>query len=190
MNKKKIMKGNDGITLVALVVTIVVLLILAGISLNLVLGENGIITRAQQAKKETAINSLTNEMEDLISKNESNEENNSNTFVMDGKQYQADKGMTFGEFLKTSSYTSNPLSTKKCNNCGKDISFMMGDDNWTYGYYSSDNKLVPHIRLYSNIDLYFKRDGTMSSAPSSANIGTGSILQNGIIITLTEMCSD
>lgn len=44
------MKGNKGITLVALVVTIVVLLILAGISLNLVLGENGIITRAQQAK--------------------------------------------------------------------------------------------------------------------------------------------
>ena len=82
----------------------------------MVLGENGIITRAQQAKKETAkglvntekaINSLTNEMEDLISKNESNEENNSITFVMDSKQYQADKGMTFGEFLKTSSYTSN-----------------------------------------------------------------------------------
>ena len=165
----------------------------------MVLGENGIITRAQQAKKETAkglvntekaINSLTNEMEDLISKNESNEENNSITFVMDGKQYQADKGMTFGEFLKTSSYTSNPLSTKKCNNCGKDISFMMGDDNWTYGYYSSDNKFVPHIRLYSNIDLYVKRDGTMSPAPISTEIGTGSILQNGIIITLTEMCSD
>ena len=36
MNKKKIMKGNEGITLVALVVTIVVLLILAGISINLV----------------------------------------------------------------------------------------------------------------------------------------------------------
>ena len=48
MKKKKLMKGNEGITLVALVVTIVVLLILAGISLNLVLGENGIITRAQE----------------------------------------------------------------------------------------------------------------------------------------------
>ena len=47
------MERNGGITLVALVVTIVVLLILAGISLNLVLGENGIITQAQKAKKET-----------------------------------------------------------------------------------------------------------------------------------------
>ena len=47
------MRNNKGITLVALVVTIVVLLILAGVSINLVLGENGIITQAKKAKKET-----------------------------------------------------------------------------------------------------------------------------------------
>ena len=40
------LKEKRGITLVALVVTIVVLLILAGVSLNLVLGNNGIITKA------------------------------------------------------------------------------------------------------------------------------------------------
>lgn len=45
---------NKGITLVALVVTIVVLLILAGVSINLVLGENGLITKAQEAKRKTA----------------------------------------------------------------------------------------------------------------------------------------
>ena len=44
---------NKGITLVALVVTIVVLLILAGVSINLVLGENGLITQAKQAKEKT-----------------------------------------------------------------------------------------------------------------------------------------
>ena len=44
------MKSNKGITLVSLVVTIIVLIILAGVSINLVLGENGIITRAKQAK--------------------------------------------------------------------------------------------------------------------------------------------
>ena len=47
------MKKNTGITLVALVVTIVVLLILAGVSINLVLGENGLITQAQEAKRKT-----------------------------------------------------------------------------------------------------------------------------------------
>lgn len=38
-------KDTRGITLVALVITIVVLLILVGISINLVLGDNGIITK-------------------------------------------------------------------------------------------------------------------------------------------------
>lgn len=41
----------DGITLVALVITIVVLLILAGVSINMVLGNNGIINKAQEAKE-------------------------------------------------------------------------------------------------------------------------------------------
>ena len=47
------MKNNKGITLVALVVTIVVLLILAGVSINLVLGNNGIITNAKEAAEKT-----------------------------------------------------------------------------------------------------------------------------------------
>ena len=48
MNKK-----NSGITLVALVVTIVVLLILAGVSINLVVGQNGLINRAKEAARKT-----------------------------------------------------------------------------------------------------------------------------------------
>jgi len=44
-------KQERGITLVALVVTIVVLLILAGVSISMVLGQNGIVTKAQDAKK-------------------------------------------------------------------------------------------------------------------------------------------
>lgn len=47
------MKKNNGITLISLVVTIVVLLILAGISLNLVMGNNGIVERAKDAKAKT-----------------------------------------------------------------------------------------------------------------------------------------
>ena len=46
-------KGNKGITLVALVVTIVVLLILAAVALNLVLGDNGIIAKAKEASAKT-----------------------------------------------------------------------------------------------------------------------------------------
>ena len=50
--EKNYAKKQRGITLIALVVTIVILLILSGISLNIVLGNNGIITKAQEAKIE------------------------------------------------------------------------------------------------------------------------------------------
>ena len=46
-------KNKKGITLIALVVTIVVLLILAGVSIAMLGGENGIVTQAQKAKEQT-----------------------------------------------------------------------------------------------------------------------------------------
>ena len=52
---KRKLKNNKGITLIALVVTIVVLLILAGVSISMLTGENGIITQAQQSKLQTEI---------------------------------------------------------------------------------------------------------------------------------------
>ena len=45
--------GQKGITLVALVITIIILLILAGISIATLGGENGLFTRAKQAKSNT-----------------------------------------------------------------------------------------------------------------------------------------
>ena len=69
------LKKQKGITLVALVVTIVVLLILAGVSINLVLGDNGIVKKAQEAKRKsgeasqndlTSMNELAKELEDVI----------------------------------------------------------------------------------------------------------------------------
>ena len=50
---KNNVKREKGITLVALVVTIVVLLILAFISISLLTGENGIINKAEESKEET-----------------------------------------------------------------------------------------------------------------------------------------
>ena len=59
-NFKKLKKDVQGITLIALVVTIIVLLILAGIALNLTIGENGIFSRAEKAAN-TWRNAETNE---------------------------------------------------------------------------------------------------------------------------------
>ena len=49
------LKKNKGITLIALVVTIIVLLILAGISISMLTGQNGILNRAQEAKEKTQV---------------------------------------------------------------------------------------------------------------------------------------
>ena len=46
-------KGNKGITLIALVITIIVLLILAGVTIAVLSGDNGILTRAKEAKEKT-----------------------------------------------------------------------------------------------------------------------------------------
>ena len=49
------MKGNKGITLIALVITIIVLLILAGVSIAMLSGDNSILTRARSAGKDSSI---------------------------------------------------------------------------------------------------------------------------------------
>ena len=74
--KKIIMKRNTkGITLIALVVTIIVLIILAGVSINLVFGNLGIVTKAKEAKRmqeqaelneQIALGELSNEIDKTI----------------------------------------------------------------------------------------------------------------------------
>ena len=53
--KNNTLKSSKGITLIALVVTIIVLLILAGISISMLSGDNGILQRATDAKELTGI---------------------------------------------------------------------------------------------------------------------------------------
>ena len=66
---------NKGVTLISLVVTIIVLLILAGITIGTIFNDNGIIKKAQEAANATeeaakndqaAINGLLNEMDSII----------------------------------------------------------------------------------------------------------------------------
>ena len=60
-------RNQNAITLIALVITIIVLLILAGISLNLVMGEGGILNRATNARKTTDIAGAQEKVELLAS---------------------------------------------------------------------------------------------------------------------------
>ena len=60
------MSSKKGITLVALVITIVVLLILAGVSITAISGNNGVVTKATDAKKETDEAEAREELEQAI----------------------------------------------------------------------------------------------------------------------------
>ena len=94
MKNKRILKER-GITLIALVVTIVVLLILAGVSLNAIFSENGIIKRAQDAQ---------NKM-DQATQNDLDSINELNNWI-DGKTNGSSGGNTTGG-------DANPSTTPK-----------------------------------------------------------------------------
>ena len=51
-------KSQRGITLIALVITIIILIILAAITINAVFGENGLILRAQESKFKTEVSGI------------------------------------------------------------------------------------------------------------------------------------
>ena len=63
----KIFRKQRGITLMALIVTIIVLLILAGISISMVAGDNGIIKQATEAKEKTEIAAIEEKIKLAVS---------------------------------------------------------------------------------------------------------------------------
>lgn len=82
--REKMLKSKNGITLVALVVTIVVLLILAGVSVSLVLQNNGIINKSKEARRkygeakeneQTDLNNVPNWIEEQVNGNGKKTEN-------------------------------------------------------------------------------------------------------------------
>ena len=85
--KEKKRQTNKGITLIALVVTIVVLIILATVSINTVLGDNGIISRAQKAR-------------DSYSNSQKSEDEQMAVLANEMAQYDTNGGGSGGETTK------------------------------------------------------------------------------------------
>ena len=61
------LKENKGITLVALVITIIVLLILAGVSISLVEGDNGVLGQATNASDKTNTSTVKEQVQLAVS---------------------------------------------------------------------------------------------------------------------------
>ena len=134
-------KRNKGITLIALVVTIIVLLILAGISIQMLTGDNGILKRAADSKEETIIEQIIeNARLDII-----------NTQLSKKSGIVTDDEL---ETILTSKYGT--LSTEEENTIDKTLTTTDGKYqipvSKIYDGVFSDNKLE---RYKNEVDLYF-----------------------------------
>ena len=74
---------NSAITLIALIITIIVLLILAGVTLNMVMGENGIFGKANNAKNKTEVAQYEEELRMCVLELQTDAATNGTTFNMD-----------------------------------------------------------------------------------------------------------
>ena len=173
---------KNGITLIALVVTIVVLLILAGITINLVFSENGIIEKAREAAEKTnqAIINEQTQMNDLADYME----NMLNEIGGGSSVPEIPEGLEIGS---TVSY--NPIGTY----------------NWQAKYCSSDlTETTDDVQLNSatgedfNISSWKvlsidKNTGSVELVPSSATTGTvrlqGAQGYNNGVKLLNDACS-
>ena len=77
------MRNQRGITLIALVITIIVLLILAGVSIAMLTGDNGILNNADRAAKETAIANAKEKVSTAV--NEAMTDYYANVYADDGE---------------------------------------------------------------------------------------------------------
>ena len=75
--------SNSAITLIALIITIIVLLILAGVTLNMVMGESGIFGKANNAKNKTGVAQYEEELRMCVLELQTEEASNGRTFDMD-----------------------------------------------------------------------------------------------------------
>lgn len=86
------MRNQRGITLIALVITIIVLLILAGVSIAMLTGDNGILSNAQRSSRETAIANTKEKISTAV--NEAMTNYYANVYVDNGSDGMFDKVAT------------------------------------------------------------------------------------------------
>ena len=147
MNK---LKNKKGITLVALVVTIVVLLILAGISINILLGDNGIIKRATGAKEEYSKSSAKEKVEFLIT------------------DYVTDKAT--GENEDFARFLRKNLQVGVAENDDDTYSFMLGK----YQVTTTDKKVVSIEEFSINVDKIYS---SVADMKTDTSLTTGQLVQ-------------
>lgn len=102
---------ETGITLIALVVTIIVLLILAGVTLSIAIDNGGLIGRARSAK-ETYKQGEQNDLAALERIDQYVEDYELISFYIDDVEYKAEEDMTWEEWMESDYKPSNMIASK------------------------------------------------------------------------------
>ena len=180
---KNIRKQEKGITLIALVVTIIVLLILAGISITMLTGQNGILNRAAEAKEKTGVaqedeNQKLKGYEDTINQYApgSNGGNSGGGTPGEGKLPETAEGQPAGTAIKNpDSYGENPNAQATADGTGKSFA---KPDGATYVEGTVDTGVVVNIKgsefVWVPVDDVVLDTSRDANLPKSSSAGTSS----------------
>ena len=173
-------KSKKAITLVALVVTIVVLILLAGVSINLVIGNNGIMQKALKAKKDME-QAAKEEQEGLSALEERlNSLNTANAPVlltgMTPIKFTTPTEDKMGETVETTaddadwySYGVKTEEKKWANAKTQDGSMWVWIPRFAYRV-DNDKKIIDVVFLQGTTDNYFDENGELQTAKRQKSI--------------------
>ena len=149
--EEKLFNSQRGITLIALIITIIVLLILAGITISLVVGDNGVLNQSTKAVERTSHGQVQEQVQMELANYEADKRTESEKaidktsieyLVEDGYLEEVDDG---------DYYIVSPEKTNGAN-LGKGKDKTTGDvyvveegedNNWTLNYYDESNDEKP-----------------------------------------------
>lgn len=149
----KFKKKNAGITLIALVVTIVVLLILAGISIQMLTGNSGILTQAQNAKDSTRGGDVQEQVNLAVSENAIAEYTSGTKKTRDGVigELYRDKKITENEYNKLMGLEGEEqVNVLTIGNVTIDFSILGSINGLTIGSVYDDSMIGKKINYSSN----------------------------------------
>ena len=194
MNFKTKFKENKGITLIALVVTIIVLLILAGISINALAGQNGILKRTTKAAAETEIAEIENQANLInIEKSMSSTETSMAEIVNELKErgYEIEQVIPSENDISGITLDSDSISISKNGSATITVLFTGISDGMQYYavvngekyLMSQDNDEIKISREASKVDSGSEMARKLSAVISSgSSITLGTISENKINI--------
>lgn len=148
--KEELKYGKKGITLISLVVTIIVLLILAGITINMLFGENGLLNRATDTTEEYSKAEAKEKVELLLSE-----------YVIDKATGENDN---FANFLRKN------LQVGVSENDDNTYSFMLGE----WQVVTDENRVISIEKFKLDVDKTYP---SVASMKADARLTDGQLVQ-------------